>query len=147
MLIISPTIGSANGKPSQIPITSNTTASDAQAEAYARSGEPAEGLSIIDEVIEIAGSELTLLPEFYLLKGELLLAVAGVSGPAEATRGSFLHQLTDAGDHLAAEQLDVGHERLVGQPASAVLQVEARGSQRAQVGRDLLGHGLGRSDV
>ena len=58
-------------------------------------------------------------------------------------RGSPLHQLTDTWDDLAAVQLDVGHEGLVGQAAGAVLQVEARGTQRAQVGGDLLGDGLG----
>ena len=62
-------------------------------------------------------------------------------------RGSFLHQLTNAGDDLAAEQLDVGHESLVGQPAGAVLQVKAAGTQRAQVGHDLLGDRLGGSDI
>jgi predicted ATPase/class 3 adenylate cyclase len=47
-----------------------------QAEACGRSGRPAEGLSLIDEALEIAdqGSGLTLLPEFYSLKGDLLLA-------------------------------------------------------------------------
>ena len=30
---------------------------------------------MIEDAIAIAGSELTLLPEFYLLRGELLLAV------------------------------------------------------------------------
>ena len=35
----------------------------------------------------------------------------------------------------------------MGQAAGAVLQVEARGTQGAQVGCDLLGHGLGGSDV
>jgi len=47
------------------------------ADACARSGRPADGLGMIDEAIEIAGPELTLLPEFYLLKGDLLLAVPG----------------------------------------------------------------------
>jgi predicted ATPase/class 3 adenylate cyclase len=46
-----------------------------QAGAYARSGRPAEGVGLIDEAIEIAGSGLTLVPEFYLLKGDLLLAL------------------------------------------------------------------------
>ena len=53
-----------------------------QAEAYARAGRPADGLGMIEEAIEIAGLELTLLPEFYLLKGELLLAVGDASGSA-----------------------------------------------------------------
>lgn len=53
-----------------------------QAGAYARAGRPAEGLGMIGEAIEIAGSELTLLPELYLLKGELLLAGQDASGSA-----------------------------------------------------------------
>lgn len=46
-----------------------------QAEACGRSGRSAEGLGLIDEALEIAdqGSGLTLLPEFYSLKGDLLL--------------------------------------------------------------------------
>ena len=46
-----------------------------RAGAYARSGRPAEGLSLIDEAIEIAdqGSGLTLLVEFYVLRAGLLL--------------------------------------------------------------------------
>ncbi len=47
--------------------------------AYARAGRPAHALGMIEEAIEIAGSELTLLPEFYLLKGDLLLAIPGAS--------------------------------------------------------------------
>jgi predicted ATPase len=53
-----------------------------QAGAYARSGRPAEGLGMIEDAIEIAGSELTVLPELYLLKGDLLLAVPHASGSA-----------------------------------------------------------------
>jgi predicted ATPase/class 3 adenylate cyclase len=46
-----------------------------QAGAHARAGEAAEGLTLIDEALEIAGrgSGMTLLPEFHLLKGDLLL--------------------------------------------------------------------------
>jgi predicted ATPase/class 3 adenylate cyclase len=46
-----------------------------QAGACDRSGKPADGLGLVDEAIGIAdqGSGLTLLPEFYVLKGELLL--------------------------------------------------------------------------
>jgi predicted ATPase len=46
-----------------------------RAEACGRSGKPAEGLSLIEEALEVAdqGSGLTLLPEFYSLKGDLLL--------------------------------------------------------------------------
>jgi hypothetical protein len=53
-----------------------------QAGAYALAGRPAEGLNLIDDAIEIAGSELTLLPEFYLLKGDLLLGVPDANGSA-----------------------------------------------------------------
>jgi hypothetical protein len=53
------------------------------AQAYARARRPAEGLPLIDEAIEIAGhgSGMTLFPEFYLLKGDL------VSGLPEAGGG------------------------------------------------------------
>jgi tetratricopeptide (TPR) repeat protein len=48
-----------------------------RAGSCARSGRPSEGLGLIEEAIEIADglSGLTLVPEFYLLKGELLLAL------------------------------------------------------------------------
>jgi hypothetical protein len=68
-----------------------------------------------------------------------LVRVALALGHRDAMRGSFLHQLTDTWDDLAAVQLNVGHEGFVGQAAGAVLQVKARGTQRAQVGGDLLG--------
>ena len=35
---------------------------------------------MIEDAIDIAGSELTVLPELYLLKGDLLLAVPQASG-------------------------------------------------------------------
>jgi predicted ATPase len=46
-----------------------------QAGAHARAGDAAEGLTLIDEALEIAGrgSGMTLLPEFHLLRGDLLL--------------------------------------------------------------------------
>jgi predicted ATPase/class 3 adenylate cyclase len=49
-----------------------------RAEACGRSGRPAEGLRLIEEALEIAdqGSGLTLLPDFYSLKGDLLLREA-----------------------------------------------------------------------
>jgi predicted ATPase/class 3 adenylate cyclase len=53
-----------------------------EAGAYARAGRAAEGLDMIEEAIAIAGSKLTLLPELYLLKGKLLLAVGQAGGPA-----------------------------------------------------------------
>jgi predicted ATPase/class 3 adenylate cyclase len=53
-----------------------------RAGACARCGRPAEGLDLLEEAIEIAdqGSGLTLIPEFYRLKGELLHAVSGANG-------------------------------------------------------------------
>jgi tetratricopeptide (TPR) repeat protein len=53
-----------------------------RAGAFGRSGRPAEGLGSIEEAIEIAdqGSGLTLLPEFYLMKGELLLGLPDSNG-------------------------------------------------------------------
>jgi predicted ATPase/class 3 adenylate cyclase len=53
-----------------------------RAGACGRSGRPAEGLGLIEEAIEIAGSGsgLTLLPEFYLLKGDLLLGLPEADG-------------------------------------------------------------------
>jgi predicted ATPase/class 3 adenylate cyclase len=53
-----------------------------RAGACARSGRLAEGLGFIDEAIEIArqGSGLTLLSEFQVLKGNLLLVLAEASG-------------------------------------------------------------------
>jgi predicted ATPase/class 3 adenylate cyclase len=49
-----------------------------QAGAHAQAGKTAEGLVLIDEALQIAGrgSGMTLLPEFCLLKGELLLALS-----------------------------------------------------------------------
>jgi predicted ATPase/class 3 adenylate cyclase len=53
-----------------------------RAGACARSGRAAEGLGLIDEAIEIAdqGSGLTLLPEFYSLKGSLMAALPEADG-------------------------------------------------------------------
>jgi predicted ATPase/class 3 adenylate cyclase len=42
--------------------------------ACLQSGRSREGLGLIEEAIEIAGSRLALSPEFFLLKGDLLLA-------------------------------------------------------------------------
>jgi predicted ATPase len=61
-----------------------------RAEACARSGRPAEGLGLIEEAIEIAGkgSGLTLLPEFYSLKGSLMAAPPAANG--SGAEGWFL---------------------------------------------------------
>jgi predicted ATPase/transcriptional regulator with XRE-family HTH domain len=52
-----------------------------RAGACAQSGQPGEGVSLIEEAIELAGSGLTLVPEFYLLKGHLLLLQPETNGP------------------------------------------------------------------
>ena len=59
-----------------------------QAGACARAGHAAEGLALIDEALEVAGggSGATLLPEFELLKGDLL---AGVDGELPGAERSF----------------------------------------------------------
>jgi predicted ATPase/class 3 adenylate cyclase len=53
-----------------------------RAGACARSGREAEGLGFIEDAIEIAdqGSGLTLLPEFYSLKGSLMAALPEANG-------------------------------------------------------------------
>jgi predicted ATPase/class 3 adenylate cyclase len=53
-----------------------------QAGAHAQAGRAEEGLALIDEALEVAGrgSGMTLLPEFHLLKGDLLLALPQVNG-------------------------------------------------------------------
>jgi predicted ATPase/class 3 adenylate cyclase len=59
-----------------------------RAGACARSGRPAEGLGLIEEAIQIAdqGSGLTLVPEFYVLRGDLLLLLPEENGAgAEAS--------------------------------------------------------------
>jgi predicted ATPase/class 3 adenylate cyclase len=70
-----------------------------QAGAYARSGRPADGLNSIDEAIAIAGSELTLVPEFYLLKGDLLLALNQANGDSAE---SWFQRAYKAGEELDA---------------------------------------------
>jgi predicted ATPase/class 3 adenylate cyclase len=64
-----------------------------RAGACARSERPAEGLGLIEEAIEIVdqGSGLTLLPEFYVSKGDLLLLLPEENAPgADASyRGAF----------------------------------------------------------
>jgi predicted ATPase len=53
-----------------------------QAGAHAQAGREADGLALIDEALEIAGrgAGMTLLPEFQLLKGDLLLALPQENG-------------------------------------------------------------------
>jgi predicted ATPase/class 3 adenylate cyclase len=53
-----------------------------RAGACGQSGRPGEGLSLVEKAIEIADATagLTLVPELYLLKGDLLLALRSASG-------------------------------------------------------------------
>jgi hypothetical protein len=68
--------------------------------AYARSERPAEGLGLIEEAIGIAASTsgLTLVPEFYSLKGDLLLLVP----QADYTGAEYSYQRA----FEAAEEID-----------------------------------------
>jgi hypothetical protein len=50
-------------------------------------------LGFIEEAIEIAGSGLTLVPEFYLLKGDLLLALPEANGTSAE---SWFQRASDA---------------------------------------------------
>jgi tetratricopeptide (TPR) repeat protein len=75
-----------------------------QAGAYERSGKPSEGLPLIDEAIEIAGSGLTLVPEFYLLKGDLLLGVREADGERG---GSWFQRAFDVAEGLDARMLQL----------------------------------------
>jgi predicted ATPase len=54
-----------------------------EAGAYAQAGRVEEGLAMVDEALEIAGrgSGTTMVPEFQLLKGDLLLALGHDADP------------------------------------------------------------------
>ncbi|MDQ4028970.1 MAG: adenylate/guanylate cyclase domain-containing protein, partial [Actinomycetota bacterium] len=69
-----------------------------EARALAGSGRPRDGLARIDEAIEIAShaSGTTLLPEFYLLRGDVLLALS--DGITERAEPWFKHALDVARD-------------------------------------------------
>jgi predicted ATPase/class 3 adenylate cyclase len=60
-----------------------------RAGGFARAGRSAEGVDLIDEAIEMIGEGHFLYPEFGLLKGDLLLALADAAG-AEALFQSAL---------------------------------------------------------
>jgi hypothetical protein len=100
-----------------------------RAGAYARAGRPAEGLGMIDEAIEIAdqGSGLTLLPEFYSLKGSLLAALPEANG--SGAEHWFLRAFNDA------QQLDARLPQL----RAAIGLCRAQGERGdAQHARELL---------
>jgi len=100
-----------------------------QAEACGRSGRPAEGLSLIEEALEIAdqGSGLTLLPEFYSLKGDLLLALREANS-LEAE--PWFQRAFDAAGELDAKMMQLR--------AAIGLCRSQRERGHAQHGRDLL---------
>ena len=75
-----------------------------QAGAYAQAGRPADGLGMIEEAIEITPTGFALVPEFYVLKGELLLAVPNGSGPAAE---SWLQRGFDMAKGLDARMLQL----------------------------------------
>ncbi len=47
-----------------------------RARAFAQAGRPEEGLGLVQEALALAGFKGPLVPEFYLLEGDLLLALA-----------------------------------------------------------------------
>jgi predicted ATPase/class 3 adenylate cyclase len=100
-----------------------------RAEACSRSGRPTEGLGLIDEAIEIAdtGSGLTLLPEFYSLKGDLLLLLPKTSG---ADADPWFQRAFDAARSLDARMMQLR--------AAIGLCRSQRQRGEAQHGRDLL---------
>jgi predicted ATPase/class 3 adenylate cyclase len=77
-----------------------------RAGACAQSGRPAEGLDLIEEAIEIAdqGSGLTLLPELYSLKGDLLLLLPDAKTPGAE---SWFHRAFDLAGDLDARMMQL----------------------------------------
>ena len=100
-----------------------------RAEACGRSGRPAEGLTLIDEALEIAdqGPGLTLLPEFYSLKGDLLLALREANS-LEAE--PWFQRAFDGAGELDAKMMQL-------RAAIGLCRSQREGGQ-AQHGRDLL---------
>ncbi|HKX14885.1 MAG TPA: adenylate/guanylate cyclase domain-containing protein [Propionibacteriaceae bacterium] len=121
-----------------------------QAGAYARSGRPAEGLGMIEDAIEIASSELTLLPELYLLKGDLLLAVPDASDSAAESwfqRGFDMAEDLDAkmsqlraSVRLCRLWRDQGKPAEVSRPLRAIYEIFTEGFATADLleARDVL---------
>jgi predicted ATPase/class 3 adenylate cyclase len=64
-----------------------------EAGAYAQAGRVTEGLALLDEALEIAtrGSGTTMVPEFQLLKGDLLLALGDGADPGSWFQRAFDH--------------------------------------------------------
>jgi predicted ATPase/class 3 adenylate cyclase len=57
--------------------------------AFALGGRPTDGLPLIDEAIEMTGEDNLLYPEFALLKGDLLLALADADGAEPWFQSAF----------------------------------------------------------
>jgi hypothetical protein len=100
-----------------------------RAEACGRSARPAEGLGLIEEALEIAdqGSGLTLLPEFYSLKGDLLLSLREANDPDAEL---WFQRAFDAAGKLDAKMLQLR--------AAIGLCRSQREGGHSQHGRDLL---------
>jgi tetratricopeptide (TPR) repeat protein len=100
-----------------------------RAEACGRSGRPAEGLTLIEEALEIAdqGPGLTLLPEFYSLKGDLLLPLREANSLDAET---WFQRAFDAAGKLDAKMMQLR--------AAIGLCRSQRERGQAQHGRDLL---------
>jgi predicted ATPase/class 3 adenylate cyclase len=100
-----------------------------RAEACGRAERPAEGLGLIEEALEIAdqGSGLTLLPEFYSLKGDLLLLLSEANSPDAEP---WFQRAFDAAGKLDAKMMQLR--------AAIGLCRSQRERGRAQHGRDLL---------
>jgi predicted ATPase/class 3 adenylate cyclase len=82
-----------------------------RAGACARSERPAEGLGLIEEAIEIAdqGSGLTLLPEFYVSKGDLLLLLPEENEPgADASYRGALDTARELGARMPQLRAAIG---------------------------------------
>src|SRR5258706_2549638 len=83
-------------------------------------------------------------------------AISSISRPVRASipsmragtlRFRFRQELTNAGDHLRAVQLDRGHEGLMRETAHPVFQVKAGRAEHGEICRDFLGDGLWRAHV
>src|SRR5438876_9234419 len=59
----------------------------------------------------------------------------------------FHQEFANAGDHLCAVKLDIGHEGLMRETSHTVFQVEAGRAESGEIGSNFLGDGLWRSHV
>src|SRR5260370_30947423 len=66
---------------------------------------------------------------------------------ATSCRLAISEQVADTRDDLRAVEVDVRHERVVGEASHPVFQIETGRAEVREVRRDLLGHGLRGPDV